>query len=202
MKGLFLKDILNLRQQAKIMLLVIGVWIVIGITGDNASFIGGAMMILAFIAPINAIAYDESAKWDRYALTMPISRRNLVLSKYLLSFMFSVAGALLSMLVNVLMDVHFLESLQTSAMLACAGMIFASLILPVLFRFGVEKGRLIMMALVMLPTLLIMLLPNLELPASNTQLLQSLAILIPVFTLVLAAASIGLSLRIYRRKEF
>ena len=202
MKGLFLKDILNLMQQAKIMLLVIGVWIVIGITGDNASFIGGAMMILAFIAPINAIAYDESANWDRYALTMPISRRSLVLSKYLLSFMFSVAGALLSMLVNVLMDGHFWESLQTSAMLACAGMIFASLILPVLFRFGVEKGRLIITALVMLPTLLIMLLPNLELPASNTQLLQSLAILIPVFTLVLAAASIGLSLRIYRRKEF
>ena len=86
----------------------------------------------------------------------PISRRNLVLSKYLLSFMFSVAGALLSMLVNVLMDGHFGESLQTSAMLACAGMIFASLILPVLFRFGVEKGKLIMMALVMLPTLLIL----------------------------------------------
>ena len=99
MKGLLLKDIINLKQQGKIYIFIIAIWFAIAITSRDGNFFGGVMTMFTVLVPISAAAYDDKAKWDRYALTMPISRWDLVLSKYLLALICAVTAAFLSELV-------------------------------------------------------------------------------------------------------
>ncbi len=154
MKGLFLKDIINLKQQVKVYVFIIGIWLVVSLVNNNEAFFGGVMSIFAVLVPITAVAYDDKAKWDRYALTMPVSKTDMVLSKYLLAFFCSVAGALLSSLIGVIITKDLAGTLASSVTFISLGMIFASVVLPIIFKFGVEKGRVIMLGVVLIPTIL------------------------------------------------
>ncbi|MEG0372022.1 MAG: ABC-2 transporter permease [Clostridium sp.] len=81
MSGLLIKDILVITKQLKIFLIIIPV---MAITG------GGSMDMLAIlmssVLPMTAIAYDERSKWNQIAVMMPYSRKDMVISKYLLGY--------------------------------------------------------------------------------------------------------------------
>lgn len=201
MKGLLLKDIINLKQQAKIYLLIIAVWMVIGFVNRDSGFFGGVMMIFAGLVPVSSMAYDERAKWDRYALTMPVSRNDLVLSKYLLAACCALAGGLLSILAGVILSNDLAGSVQSALVFFSLGMVFASILLPLMFRFGVEKGRMAMLVVILLPALLVLFLPKQGAAVPDQALVEKLLGLLPLIALVVVLGSILLSCAIYRRKE-
>ena len=79
MKGLLLKDILNLKnQQGKILVFLIPLYFLLALQMKSSSFFAGLWVMLGATLPISSIAYDEKAKWEKYALTMPITRKELV----------------------------------------------------------------------------------------------------------------------------
>ena len=80
MKGLLLKDLVNLGKQARSLLLILVFYFVFALFGEDRTIFGGIISILMFMMVITSLAYDERAKWDRYALTMPVSRSLMVLS--------------------------------------------------------------------------------------------------------------------------
>ena len=51
---------------------------------------------------ITSLAYDERSRWDRYALTMPVSRKEMVLSKYLLGLILLTFALLINMIFLIL----------------------------------------------------------------------------------------------------
>lgn len=77
MKGMLLKEMYNLKQTARIYLILTVLWLAIGVAQRDGGYISGLTAMLMVLIPINAIAYDESSKWERYALTMPVLRRDL-----------------------------------------------------------------------------------------------------------------------------
>ena len=202
MKGLLLKDIINLKQQGKIYLLMLGIWMAIGFVNKNGDYFGGIMMMLTVVVPISAIAYDEKAKWDRYALTMPVSRKDIVLSKYILAAVCAVVGAFLSEIVSVIITKKPMESLMTSLLYFSLGLIFASIVLPVIFKFGVEQGRLLMLAVILVPTALTMTLSKAGVPLPSEETVQRAVTFSPAAAVLLIILSAIVSTRIYRRKEF
>jgi ABC-type transport system involved in multi-copper enzyme maturation permease subunit len=180
MKGLILKDLMNLKQQCKVFILVIGLWLVLSIADNNPSFFGGLVAMFAVLVTITTLAYDEKAKWDRYALTMPVSRTDIVLSKYLLAFLCSAAGTLISFAVGLALSQNITEALSTSLAFLSLAMIFASIVLPILFKFGVEKGRMIVLAVLLLPTLFALFLPKLNLAAPSEAVIKTLVLFSPL----------------------
>ena len=94
MTGLILKDLLNLKKQGKVYLILIIFYFAIGLVNENSSMFASMMTMVAVLIPITAMAYDERCKWDRYALTMPVSRKDMVMSKYLLGLIFMTAALL------------------------------------------------------------------------------------------------------------
>ena len=62
MKGLLYKDIVNLKQQGKVYLLILGLWIAVGIANKDAAFFGGVMSVFAVLIPLSAVAYDEESE--------------------------------------------------------------------------------------------------------------------------------------------
>ena len=143
MKGLLLKDWYMLWGGAKRLLFLIALYIVIG---EFSAGIGSVGVLLCAMLPTSCMAYDERAKWDRYALSMPISARDLVASKYLLGYLALLAGATLKLLVMLL---PFGEGgdFASFALLLALSLLYMAVQFPILFKFGIESGRIWMMLL-------------------------------------------------------
>lgn len=203
MIGLFIKDLLNLKSQLRVILLLLGVYSLFAISSDNSAMLGGIIAIMGVMIPITALGYDEKAKWDKYALSMPLSRTDLILSKYLLGIAFSVVGFILNFLISLWIGfTSYKESLILSMLLLSAGLFFLSFVLPPMFKYGVEKGRIVMMLLIFSPTAFLLILKNMNVKLPSADLIEKFWYILPAFSVLVLFASIVLSVKIYSRKEF
>lgn len=202
MRGLIIKDLINLKRQSMIMAVLVVFYIVLALTMENNSMLGGVLAVMSAILPITAMSYDERAHWDKYALSMPVSRNDVVISKYILGLLLSAASFIITLVFNMITHGDTpLDNLLTSLALSVIALLFLSLLLPILFKFGVEKGRLLMMLLLFLPTALIVVFAKLGFQAPGEETLVRLALASPFILALVVAASILLSIRIYARKE-
>ena len=143
MKGLLLKDWYALIGGAKRLLFLIALYIVLG---EFSAGIGSVGVLLCAMLPTSCMAYDERARWDRYALSMPVSVRDLVVSKYLLGYLSLLAGAALTLLV-MLLPFGRGGAFTSLALLLAATLLYLAVQFPILFKFGIESGRIWMMLL-------------------------------------------------------
>lgn len=202
MTGLFLKDLLNLKQQAKVFIIAAILYLAVCFLQQESSLFSVFMVVLTTMIPITAFAYDDKAKWNRYALTMPVSCRDIVLSKYLLAFAVAVFALLLSLTVDLIMTRDLHESLTSSLGFFLISLVLSAVFMPFFFRFGVEKARMIMLVLVLIPTLLSLLVSKLNITMPDPADLRTILTLAPFAGILLIALSILLSIRIYSKKEF
>lgn len=139
MKGLLLKDIYVVMRQAKMFLIILVVFSAV----PGLSAVG---LIYGAMIPITALAYDERAKWDTLSAMMPYSKRNIVLSKYVLGYIgIAVAGVIASVAKPIVaIFEHTVVSVNDYAELAIITGIATFVLavnMPLMFKFGVEKGR-------------------------------------------------------------
>jgi hypothetical protein len=208
-KGLIIKDLLVLRKTGRIFLMLIGLYLVMSIFMHTD--MGPMMVFICGMLSISTFAYDEQAKWDGYALTMPVSKRDLVRTKYvlaiLLCFIGAVAGAVLSTASKLNAPIIDWGSIILTPFVAlCVSFIFNSLAIPLLYKFGAEKSRVILLACYAAPIIAASLVMN-ELEKSSGAFLQyqSLlnlgAILLPFVSIALLYVSYRISLHIYHNKD-
>lgn len=140
MKGLLLKDWKTLLKQMKVMLVIVVVFACI-----PGTYMAAFALFYAAMMPITALAYDERAKWDELAAMMPYTAKAIVGSKYALGLTLVLPVLALSVLSRLIVHSTPIVSEDTMALLitACLSLILMAINLPFMFRFGVEKGRLI-----------------------------------------------------------
>jgi len=202
MKGLLLKDLINLKSQGKVMAVLIAFYIFLALSSQNNAMFGAIISVMAAILPVTSLSYDEKAKWDKYALSMPVSRRDMVISKYLLGLLLLVAAFLINMLFNIFAGTDTIKDMFIlSYGLAATGIIFLSLILPVLFQFGVEKGRLFMLLILFLPTAAVVIWSKSGLQKPSEGAIHNFISASPLIVLAILVFSISISLKIYAKKE-
>ena len=129
-------------------------------TGSTSALPGIIFMMGIFSLSNSASNYDEHNGWAAFRLTMPVSRREVVLGRYLfvlagaLSESLLVAAAALvlsmlgqaSMLPEVVARVVRLDAdamqvgLFTLAFCSAVGFVIASVSMPVFFKFGQTKA--------------------------------------------------------------
>ena len=206
MTGLLLKDLLVLRQQARIYLFMLVMFGAIALLNKDLSFAGGMAAILAVMMPITALSYDERAGWDRLALSMPVSRRDMVLSKYLLGAGFATAAFLLILILELVSptdkEAPRTALVQEALLYWSLSMVVFSVLMPLFIRFGVEKGRVLMIAVLFLPTGLLLFAARAGWAPPSPQSLDLLLNLAPLIALAAFAASGFLSLRLYQKREY
>lgn len=142
MKGLLLKDWYTLIKQAKIFMVLILMFAILPGQFSAATF----AVVYASMLPISALAYDERAKWDNLAAMMPYSIRDIVVSKYLLGYIAIAVAALLSAAAKFIADriAHTPvepEVYYSILLTVCLASVILALNLPVMFKQGVERGR-------------------------------------------------------------
>lgn len=140
MKALILKDIYVLWKQMRVFMLVILLMAMVNNT-FNAIF----LVIWCSMLPYTAMAYDEQSHWDRLAAMMPYRKRDIVLSKYVLGWLCIGVISLFCLVMQTV--IGFWSGKTTTIPTLLVGIAVAilslDLTLPMILRFGVERGRMI-----------------------------------------------------------
>ncbi|MDD4105363.1 MAG: ABC-2 transporter permease [Clostridiales bacterium] len=149
MRGLLLKDWYTLTKQLRIILIVLVVFALI----PGYSMIPFAMVYAAML-PVTALAYDERSKWNELAAMMPYTTRSIVGSKYVVGILCVTALGVFAFAAQTVISALRGTGLSVSPqmdllLLACISLLLLSINLPVMFRFGVEKGRYVFMIISM-----------------------------------------------------
>ncbi|HBH3610308.1 TPA: ABC-2 transporter permease [Clostridioides difficile] len=211
MKGLILKDLLNLKGNIKFILLFIIMFGFMSSLGDgNVNNFIGVIIVLFTTMIVSTFSYDDLNKWDSYVLTMPINRNDIVLSKYLTMLIFSFIGVLVSLIVSVTIGYFkntliLNETLLINALILSISVCFGSLILPLIYKFGTERARLLMILCFLVPTLALLvfksILENISSPISIEIILNTLVYSLPFVAILLFVISYFISSKIYSKKE-
>ena len=92
MTGLLMKDLLNIKRTLLGMLGLMAIYGVVfsALMGDASSFLSSMLTVIFITVTVSSFSYDALVRWDRYALSLPVSRRDLVASKYLLAVVLAV----------------------------------------------------------------------------------------------------------------
>lgn len=217
MKGLILKDFINLKKNLKIFGVLTIFYVVLSFSMNSSSYFGTMFTFVFAMLTMSTYTFDEQAKWDGYALTMPITKDQIVRSKYLVMFLLTISSMIFSFGVLVLLNLimkseNLFAGIITSALGAAVVVIFYCISIPFFTKLGVEKSRFIIVAIYMLPffagSVLYKLLrerfpvPPQSLIRLGRFLVDNAYLLVPVVVLVALYISYSISIRIYRKKEF
>ncbi|MGB4659263.1 MAG: ABC-2 transporter permease [Mobilitalea sp.] len=217
MKGLIIKDFINLKKNAKIFSVVTLLYIFMAYMQKDASFFSGIFTMVFAILTLSLYSYDDMAKWDSYALTMPVSKENIVQGKYLMMLLLTAIGTTISLLFTVILNIALKSDSAFTGISACAigaavVILFYSVTLPFITKLGVEKARFIFFAVYLVPFMIIILARrvlggvNAKVPSILVKLMyvisSNMAIILPIVVIAGVAISYVVSIRIYRKKEF
>lgn len=204
MKGLLLKDLYLLRKHCAGYALAVAVFLVLALMGNDSTMAAIWPGALVVMIPIVLLQNDAQSKWDQYCGTLPYSKGQIVSAKYLVGLSTQVITLFLSGIVQAFITTQkdsvrwdiFLSKMSIAFILSFT---MSSVSLPLVFRFGAEKGQILYAVLLgalcalFIPAL--MLLPYLmaqELPSA-----ASLAALC-LIAVIMYILSWCLSTRLYR----
>lgn len=202
MKALLYKDLCVLWKQMKFVIFLVALFCAMPDTGLclNTFFV----VYAGLLVPISLFAYDERAKWDALAAMLPFSVRDLVLSRYLFSWL-STAFAVLCYLAGQVIfspgHVPTGTSLLTLAFIVALFLVVQAVYFPLLFRLGAEKGRLTMIVVI----LFVAVLGSIGAAVLEAVFPAPVQALIPVFlatALLLSLASVRVSQRQYTQRAW
>lgn len=208
MKGLLFKEFMNLKRYRRTLLIILTVFFFSAMMSKNISLFSEMVILLCAMMAITSFSYDEFAKWDKYALSMPVNRKEIVTSKYLFAAILIIIGSVIAFVVDVVFSValhqDFLWQEKTLLYLALAGtgMLLISIMFPFIYKFGVEKARLIILGIAILPMALSFLFNQANIPMLSQESLQWLMYASPIILLIFISLSYQISKTIYYKKEF
>ena len=101
-KGLLKKDLYNLSSY-KTPLIMMVLFCSMAIIGTEAIYWGSVVAgVIVGMISLSTFSYDEMAKSNRYVLTLPVTRKEIVLEKYILAVGATVLGSLLGFVLTLL----------------------------------------------------------------------------------------------------
>lgn len=144
-RGLLLKDIFELSAQCRVQLVLTGVYLLLPLFIRGIGLFASVGMMLLAMTPVYALGYDERCRWERYALAMPVRKSDLFWSRFLLGVIAVALGAAVQVLVALLAGRG--DLLSSLAVTAPAAILYLLIVLPLMMKLGVEKGRFLLLLL-------------------------------------------------------
>ena len=208
MAGLILKDLMSIQRQIKAQAFLLIFFLFISIFMQQGLILFTLIIFIVTFQAITALTYDEQSNWDKYANTLPVSKGDIILSKYILSVLLMLFGLILAL--PIVFIIHRFTNTWASAeffltfnLLVALAFCMLALLLPIYIKFGSIKGRMFLIGLCFIPSILFNLLkeylPDITLTLSN---LKQYMFFAPFAGLLILWLSSLISTAIYQRKEF
>ncbi|HJK21231.1 MAG TPA: ABC-2 transporter permease [Methanocorpusculum sp.] len=215
MNGLLYKDLLNLTPTLKYLVFMALIFCVVFIPLGNELPVYIILIMFGALLPTTAISFDTAARWDKYAVSLPVTRREIVAARYQLMVGGICVAGVISLIIAVAMMIlmpgegiflPYFSPLMLMVLFVACGLLLGSIALPLTLKFGVEKMRYIIMVIALTPVVVIF---GMSFFADLSGITPTDPVLMPVIIGVLFAVtalfvyvSFWLSVRIYAKKEF
>lgn len=169
----------------------------------SAGFASLYLVIFSGSSIMSLFSYDDANHWEAYAAVAPDGRRAMVNARYVLVLLLAGVVFVLQTVVGVFQKADLLD---TALLYAGALLVYAAVILPIFYRFGGTKSRVIVIAVIAVFSILIAFCTAALSDNSGDIFLLSLSdrtlsALVPVLGLALLGISNFISLAIMARKE-
>ncbi len=159
MKSVVLKDLYNMRGNGKSVLISFLILAVAMASTGVGVLYSGAILCSSLI--VSTFAYDDRCDWAKYAVVMPISRNELVAGKYAMLTLLVVGGMAVSFLASLVsnaitgqipLNQSGLQELLISTLAALVfALVYGSIAIPLILRFGAEQGRILLLVALLVP---------------------------------------------------
>jgi hypothetical protein len=207
MLGLIYKDLLVSRKYFKSVFLLVAFYFIFGIITNNIMFAAYMIIILSTMIIFSTFSFDEVAKWDSFALSLPVKRSKIVLSKYVIAYTWSALGAIFSIATYCIYNTVNKVAIESESFISAGvalelSILVVSVTTPVIYKYGIEKGRLALFVILGVPAILTLYIAskiNVTMPSEST--IKLLVLISPIVTILIALISIYLSITIYNKKE-
>lgn len=203
MKGLIRKDFYLLWRYCWLMPLLLLAFIVFSVfsSGGQSPFFIYYPCILSSVIPVNLLAYDDAEHWLTYCDTLPVTRRQYVCGKYIMSL---ICGGTIFLLSAVAAVIRFCRNgafcpadlTDQLAVLATISLLSSALVMPPIFKFGAQKGRIVFIGVIGIFCGLAAILDTPDLSGVTLPIA-----LLPILAMVIFAVSWLLSIRFYEKRE-
>ncbi|GAA0099492.1 hypothetical protein UT300012_02060 [Paraclostridium bifermentans] len=199
----------NLSSIIKTILIVIIVWI--GIAMINQAFFTMIFGMGTYLLLMQVMAYEDTYGIDNLIAELPVSKNEYVISRYVLGIIISAIFMVLSVLIYYMLN-SILELNLTLGIFILIGFVTSvlamSVIIPVILKFGINKGRMIVTILtvlmVVLPTgIMTSIWENKEFMSKIMNVVGNIGVpfILIISSLLILMISIIISFRVYKSKE-
>lgn len=147
-KGLIIKDLYNLEKYKLSFLINFVVFACIIFLSPMLFNVFPTMIITYMIMiALSSFSFDEVSKSEKYILSLPITKKDVVLSKYILVNLLTTVALLFAIMLAIFINSIIKGNIQTIEIIVSglsgyiALMAFACIQIPSIYKFGYEKGR-------------------------------------------------------------
>lgn len=218
MKGLLIKDIRLMLGQKRFFLIVLGMGVMLMFSGDNPSSSMGYITMLLTIFSLNTISYDEHENGMSFLMTLPITRKIFVQEKYVFAGGLAIAAGAFSVILAYVVstirniEVSLSEILVVGATLSAVSILIFAITLPLMIKFGSDKGRIVLFVVFAVIGVLVAMLAKvaenpdslfMDIIVNLSEMSASMLAFIAVFALILMVlASYLVTVKIISKKEY
>lgn len=153
MKGLWIKDLKLMMVQKKSLFVILLVAVGILLFSEDVTFPIGYISFLISISAVSTISYDEFDNGNTFLFTLPVSRKDYTLEKYLFSIIVGILAVICAVLLITIVTmqrgtfgIRLEDILITAAINIPILFLFEAIILPFKLKYEAEKGRIAMIA--------------------------------------------------------
>lgn len=156
MTGLIWKDFCVMRKAVASYLIVLVIYGVLAyLELFNFGFVITFLQVMLMVLPMSAFAYDDQAKWERYAMSLPLGRGAVVGARYLFVLALALITAAMGLAASaVLWQIHaddILELVLTLLVASFLGLFVSAVLLPLNYKLGAERARPFLYAIIFIP---------------------------------------------------
>lgn len=148
----FSKDFRLMKNQVKFFMMIVLISIFLMAGNKNPFFAVPYIVFICSFTAINAIGYDEVENGFSFLFTLPVSRKEYVIEKYIFSVLLTIMSAFVAFLLLLGYLVKENETGDTGEYLfmtisfLLVIVVYMAVMLPLIFKFGIEKGRVMIAA--------------------------------------------------------
>lgn len=209
MLGMIKKDLFMIKNNSKTLIVSLIIYVLYTIMFEmDMSFL---LPFMTLMISLSTFTYDDYNNWHLFATSLPQGRTNVIKSKYITTIALIVITTIISILVSFIIGNYRgnlnIEEMLSSIMGELLAIIFImSVLFPVLFKFGAEKGRIATMILgigIMGLVILVTKVANINIPQNFIAFIDSYFLIIfATVSTILISVSYIFSKKIYLKREF
>lgn len=216
MAALFEKDVrlLLLRKSTLFLFLIIGVLF----TWEfSSSFSGAYLTMLGTLLALSTLSYDDSDNCMEFLFTLPCTRKQYVMEKYLFVYGISFVAGILAIVIIIVSAM--MKGIPVTASTIIEAIVSelpilvmtGGIMIPLQMKFGPEKSRMVLLALmgfVFAPAFMISKITDVDsilnyiADAANSMNSLKLMIVGGIILIMLSLVSIFISMKIMENKEY